>query len=92
MFDGRTGSEKAEVRDTVVKSEQLDYLGSNSSFAMNYMTSLDIICLCLISLIYLPFRGVARVKVSTCKARKSEPDAWQLPAVLPVRLNFRHFG
>ena len=46
------GSKNIEgKRNTVVKSKELDYLGSDSSFAMNYMTYFDIICLCLISLI-----------------------------------------
>ena len=58
-------------RNTVVKSKELDYLGSESSFAMTYV---DIICLCLISCIHLPYRVVAKVNISICKTHKREPD------------------
>ena len=55
------GSKNIEgKRNIVVKSKELDYLGSDSSFAMNYMIYFDIICLCLISLILSTLQGCCK--------------------------------
>lgn len=57
-------------RETVVRSKELDYLGSGSSFATYYLTYLDIICLHLISLICMIDPGrhhLGRVMERVCR-------------------------